>query len=101
MAIDIFPGVNALLIPKHRYLGFCLIGSASGTALVAQTRKRAIELKFKYKTAYLVTSQQIFPINRVFCPIPLQKREKSRFLFPQVFFVPPALAQNYSKFESG
>ncbi len=42
-----------------------------------------------------------FSAKPEFCPIPRQKREKSRFLFPQLFFVPQALDQNYSKFESG
>jgi hypothetical protein len=101
MAIDILPGLNALLIPQHRYLGFYFIGSASATVLVPQIGKLAIEVKFKCKTAYLATIQNIFRLNRVFCPIPRQKREKSRFPFPQVFCVPQALAQNYSKFESG
>jgi hypothetical protein len=60
-----------------------------------------MKLKFKGKIADLLTTQNIFGLNRVFCIIPPQKREKSRFLFPQVFLVPQARAQNYSKFESG
>lgn len=42
-----------------------------------------------------------FSAKPEFCRIPRQKREKSRFLFPQLFFVPQTLDRNYSKFESG
>ncbi len=79
----------------RRYVKLCTY------ALVGSAGEPAIKLKFKGKIAYLLTTENIFCLNRVFWIIPPQKREKSRFLFPQVFQVPQARAQNYSKFESG
>ncbi|MEG5138891.1 MULTISPECIES: hypothetical protein [unclassified Microcoleus] len=77
MAIEILPGVNALLIPKHRYLG-----SASGTVLVAQTGKPAIELKFKYKTSLIGDNPVDFSPQPGFLPNLSTKKGEKSFSFP-------------------